>query len=385
VNTLSRRLPPVAAAVFALLLIVALVAIVWPGGGKTRVSAHFPSTVALFNKSEVKILGITVGKVTKITPQGETVRVDMEVEDKHKLPVDVKAVIVSPSVVADRFVQLTPPYRGGPEFRDGGVIPVDRTAVPVELDRVFSSLNDLNVALGPQGANKEGSLSRLLSVGADNLEGEGENLNSTIVGLSKAIGTLSDGREDLFGSVQDLQTFTTALARNDAQVRSFNRDLAAVADQLSGERDELSAALKNLAVALAEVNTFVKDNKQLLSENVAGLAEVTGVLAKQKKAMEEFLEVAPIGLSNLGHAFDHNAGALGTRGNQGEMLNDFPLFLCTALTTMDVPNAEQSCKTLEDVLGPLPNPGDLIPHGGATRAALQSPDLTLGGIVGAER
>jgi phospholipid/cholesterol/gamma-HCH transport system substrate-binding protein len=384
VTTATRRRGPLVAAAVALLLILALLAIFWPRGEKTKVTAYFPSTVALFDNSDVRILGIRVGKVTDIVPQGKTVRVDMEVDGEHKLPASLNAAIVSPNIVADRFVQLTPPYRGGAQFRSGGVIPVDRTATPVELDRVYSSLNDLNVALGPQGANKDGALSDLLEVGANNLDGQGENLNATVEGLADTFGTLSDGREDLFGTIKNLQTFSTALAQNDSQVRSFNRNLAGVADQLAGEREELSAALKNLAVALAEVNTFVRDNKALLAENVADLAEVSGVLARQKKALEEVMEKGPLGLSNLVHAYDHTIQGLSLRDNQSQGLHDPALYVCTVLKKAKLPEAGPTCKLIEDTLG-LPLLDGLLPSPG--RAALQpaTRDLTLGGILEAKR
>ena len=47
------------------------------------------------------------------------------------------------------------------------------------------------------------------------------------------------------------------LATNDSQVRRLNGDLANVSVQLDGERDDLAAALKNLAVALSEVSWVV--------------------------------------------------------------------------------------------------------------------------------
>ncbi len=52
--------------------------------------------------------------------------------------------------------------------------------MPVELDRIFSSLNDLNVALGPEGANKTARCPGCSPVGADNLDGEGANINRTV-------------------------------------------------------------------------------------------------------------------------------------------------------------------------------------------------------------
>ena len=49
-------------------------------------------------------------------------------------------MIVTPTLVADRFVQLTPVYTEGPTMADGADIALPDTGVPVELDRIYASL-----------------------------------------------------------------------------------------------------------------------------------------------------------------------------------------------------------------------------------------------------
>ena len=168
-----------------------------------------------------------------MTPKGDSVLVEFEFDRKHSVPADAKAAVVAPSLVSDRYVQLFPAYEGGPKMGDGARIGLDRTAVPVELDRISQSLDDLLVALGPQGANEEGAFSRLLETGADNLEGQGEAIHDSNRDLSRALETLSGGRNDLFGTVKNLQSFTSMLATNDQQVRRLNKDLATVSTQLN--------------------------------------------------------------------------------------------------------------------------------------------------------
>lgn len=61
----------------------------------------------------------------------------MHVDHGVPIPADVKAVIVAQNLVAARYVQFTPAYRSsGPTMGNGSVIPVERTAVPVEWDEV---------------------------------------------------------------------------------------------------------------------------------------------------------------------------------------------------------------------------------------------------------
>ena len=374
------------AGVVALAVLASLVVLLWPGGGQRTVRAEFVRAVGLYKGSDVRILGVKVGEVTAVSPHGDRVQVEMTYDDQYKVPADAKAVVVAPSVVSDRYVQLTPVYEGGPALADRARIGLERTAVPVELDRICSRLIDLDVALGPEGANKDGALSRLLAVGADNLDGEGRNVNRTVRDLSTAISTLSDGRDDLFGTVRNLQVFTTALARSDDQVKAFNTDLASVADQLAAEREELALALKNLAVALAEVTSFVKGNRATLSKDIEGLADITGTLARQKDALTEVLEAGPVALSNLQLAFNPSSGTLDTRNNESQ-LDDPALYLCSLLTGLGEP--ESSCDQIEKILDRkelvipgAPDSGVSGVSGVGGDGGPSEPDLTLGGILG---
>lgn len=367
----SRRFLPVAAGSVALLLVAAVAVVLLSREDPVRVSAHFDRAVGLYEGSDVRILGVRVGQVTKITPVGDSVRVDMEYAAKYQVPAAAKAVIIAPSVVSDRYVQLTPAYRGGPTLSDGASIPLGRTATPVELDAIFTSLNDLTVALGPDGANRDGAFARLLAVGAENLDGQGARLNQTVGDLSQAVTTLSEGRDDMFDTVRNLQVFTSALAANDEQLRAFNDDLATVAAQLAGEREELRVALRNLAIALDEIATFVRENKDALAANVAQLADLSQTLANQRAALEETLDVAPLVLSNLQLAYNPSAGTLDTRNN-AEQLADPALYLCSLLRAVGEP--QSTCDAVNDAFAQLP-----IAPAGETEPGL---DRTLGGILG---
>lgn len=364
-----------AAAIAVLLLAGLLMVFRGRGDDMVTVTAQFPRAVGLYKGSDVRILGVRVGKVTEVEPVGTSVKVTFTYNGKHKVPADAKAAVVAPSVVADRYVQLLPTYRGGPVLADGAQIPLEKTATPVELDRIFSSLNDLNVALGPEGANKDGALTRLLRVGADNLDGQGEKIHATVHDFSTALATLAAGKDDLFGTIQGLQVFTTALAKSDEQVRAFNRDLASVADQLEGEREELSAALKNLAVALGEVSSFVRDNRADLTASVKDLSGVTSVLRTQQAALAEMLEAGPLALSNLSLAYNPRSGTLDTRNNAQ---HPGPAeLLCGLLTEI---GEGDRCDEVGDLIDELEH---ALPASAAATgvAGDDGPDPTLAGIL----
>ncbi len=285
------------------------------GGSSKTINASFRSGVGVYPGTPVKVLGIQVGSVTKVTPQGGSVKVEMSYGSSYKVPANASAYIVANSLVSDRYIQLSPAYVGGPVTPSGGTIPLERTASPAELDDIFNALNTLSVTLGPNGANKNGALSTLVNVGAANLNGNGAALASSIKNLSLAATTLANGSTDLFGTVTNLRNFTDALSQSDAQVRSFNSLLATVANDLSNERADLGGALHNLSIALNSVASFVKANAAATHTDIVGLENITGVLVKDQAALNEALVAGPIALSNLTHAYQEQTGTLGTRSN----------------------------------------------------------------------
>jgi phospholipid/cholesterol/gamma-HCH transport system substrate-binding protein len=345
------------------------------GAREVYVTAHFDRAVGVYPGSDVRVLGVRIGTITEVVPEGRTVRVGLRYSAEHRVPADAIAVAIAPSVVSDRYVQLAPVYRGGPVMADGADIPRSRTASPVELDEVYGALDELSVALGPEGANADGALSRLVDVGAANLTGNGAALGQSVADLSRAVRTLSEGRADLVGVIRNLQVFTTALARNDREVRRFNDLLAQVSGQLAAERTDLATALSTLATALGQVASFVRDNRAALRRDVSGLAEVTSVLVRQRAALAEFLDVAPTALGNLNNAYNASSGTLDTRNQLGSLAD--PDVLCGLISAagrlpaLD-PAQRQLCQALAGRLRGLPTiPG--VPPPGAPGPGLPAP------------
>jgi phospholipid/cholesterol/gamma-HCH transport system substrate-binding protein len=287
---------------------------IWRSGPPQRtLTAYFSQAVGIYKHNDVRVMGVKVGQITAVKPEGTVVAVTMTYDAQYKIPADAKAVIVPPSVVSDRYVQLTPGYSGGALLPDGAKLRGNRAVVPLELDDVYKALNNLSVALGPNGANKTGSLNNLLSAGDKALKGNGKTLNQTLSDLADALDTLSNGREDLFGTIVNLQKFTSALAESDDAVREFNSRLADVSDQLAGERDDLSKALSSLSDALGKVTDFVKENRSELKDNVNALTDITNLLVDQQDSIIKILDIAPDTLSNLNLLYNSSSGTLDTR------------------------------------------------------------------------
>lgn len=376
-STLKRAVVPL-----VILAFVAIAAIAVLGGGEAdkKVTAYFPRTVSLYVGSDVRVLGVPVGRVDSVVPDGTRVKVVMSYDPEVKVPAQASALVISPAIVGDRYVQLAPAYTDGDVLADNALIEEDRNDVPLELDEIYSGLDRLTVALGPNGANSKGALTDLLEVTAANFGGQGEAFNTTIKNYAKLSQTLDDNKDELFDSARELSKFITTLADNDDVVRDFNASLGQVSTVLAGERQELAGALKNLAVALDEVGSFVKENRTALGQNIAGLNRVLKVFVRQRDNFDETLRTAPLALGNLALTYNPDAGTLDTNANIGQLFNDIqsdPAAVLCALVSANDPDGT-TCDLIESL--PLPRGATFGPGTGSAYGDVFDP--TLGGLAG---
>ena len=284
-----------------------------------QVTAYFTETIGVYPGSTVRVLGVPVGTVDAIQPEGTQVKVTMTVNSGVAVPADAKAVVVAASVVSDRYIQLTPAYSGGPELADNAVIPVSRTAVPVEVDQIYTSLYRFAQALGPNALNKNGALSQLVKTGAANLTGNGAYLHAMITQFGALSKTLGDNSGNLFATITNLQVFTSMLKANDGQVRLAEQQLADVSGFLAADRQNLGAALNLLATALGQVQGFIANNRSLLKSNITKLASITRLLVDERASLTEAVNTIPLAVDNVVNAYDSTNRTLDGRGNLNEL------------------------------------------------------------------
>ncbi|KAA9152315.1 MCE family protein [Amycolatopsis acidicola] len=316
----------------------------------TQITAYFTRAVGLYAGSAVRVLGMEVGTVDDVRPDGARVRVRLTVDRGVQIPQGATATVVAPNLVADRYVQFVPAYTDGPTMAGGTVLPENRTVTPVELDDLYANLDKLSTVLGPDGANKNGALSGALDAAAANLGGNGETLSETIRKLGDAAATLTHSQGDLFSTVDSLQKFTSALAQSDAQMRSFDTRLADVSGYLAQDKQDLGQALSSMSTALTQVQGFVQRNQGLLESNVHNLSGITQALVDQRAALAEVLDTAPLAASNMVNAYDATTGTYAVRGSLNELTYP-PVTLLCRLIKADTP--KQLPQTLNDICAQL--------------------------------
>lgn len=357
VNRNRRGLVTVAAVALAVALVAGTIVLVRQTFfGPTTITAYFPTATAIYAGDEVRVSGVKVGTIDSIQPDGTQTKMTLKVDHGVPVPADAKAVIVAQNLVAARYVQLTPAYRdgGGPTMGDGGVIPVDRTAVPVEWDEVKDQLMRLATELGPKsGAGvSDTSISRFIDSSASALDGNGEKLRQTLGQLSGAARIFAEGSGNIVDIIKNLQIFVGALRDSKEQIVLFQNRLASLTSVVNDSRSDLDGALSNLSVAIGEVQRFVVGTRNATAEQVARLADVTQVLVDNKMSLENILHIAPNALANFENIYYPNGGAVSGAFSLVNFANPV-YFFCGLIGGIANTTAPETAKLCAQYLGPV--------------------------------
>jgi phospholipid/cholesterol/gamma-HCH transport system substrate-binding protein len=279
--------------------------------GPKTITAYFTSATAIYPDDQVRVSGVKVGSIKSISPQGTQAKMTLKVDRSVPIPADAKAIIVTQNLVAARYVELTPAYRtSGPVMADGAVIPVERTAVPVEWDEVQKQLMRVATDLGPNAKVSTPAVSRFIDSAADALQGNGGKLRQTLAQLSGVARTLANGSGNIVDIIKNLQTFVTALRDSNVQMVQFNNRLATLTSVVNDSKSDLDAALTDLSAAVGEVQRFIAETRDATAEQLQRLSNAIQPLVDQHMALENILHGAPNALSNFFNDYNADTGTI---------------------------------------------------------------------------
>lgn len=295
-----RRLSAIVAAA-AMLLVLGSCSLLPGGNDDLEVSAYFPETAGLFVGNDVGVLGVPVGKITDITPDGDRVKVTFTVDGDVDVPANVGAVVTARSVATDRYIELTPVYHSGPKLEDGAEI--TRTDTPVDFDEVLSTLSDFADDISGHKSTAN-AIRRFLRVGANAFDGNGKLINKSITNLGAAVNTVSGQRDNILDTLRALDVLSAAFATNQSTIHRFTRSVATTVDLLADERHNLQATLTDLGTSLAVMSAFVKTHRSAIISSVNKLTDVLDNLLASKTDLQETVEVLPLALDNIARSVD---------------------------------------------------------------------------------
>jgi phospholipid/cholesterol/gamma-HCH transport system substrate-binding protein len=348
----KRRTVLATALVVLLVLGVGVVLRTSDRNDRVNVTAYLANTNGLFVGDEVRILGVPVGKIDRIEPQTQRAKVEFWYDAKYKVPGNANAVVLSPSLVTSRAIQLTPAYTSGPVMSGDTVIPQERTAVPIEWDDFREQLEKLTETLQPTQPGGVSTLGAFISTAANNLRGQGANIRETIIKLSQAFSALGDHSKDLFSTVRNLSILVSALQSSTDLMRQLNRDLASVTSVLSDRPNEVGDAVVAINSAIGDVKSFVAENRESLGTTSDKLASVTTALTQSSEDIKQALHVVPNTFQNFVNIYQPAQGTLTGALSINNFANPIS-FICGAVQAASRLNAEQSSKLCVQYLAPI--------------------------------
>lgn len=280
---------PVLTAVIGL-VVVALLAWIGFNAGRlpfinsgTGYTAYFTEAAGLSPGNEVRVAGVTVGKVTGVSLAGDQVKVTFTVSntwvgDDSTVAIDIKTILGS------KYLALDP--LGGGRQDPSAAIPASRTTSPYDvtqafqqLGTVFSQVDSTSVAkaledISATFANTPPAVHQALTGMA--------SLSETIASQDSQIATLLRGTDQLSGTVASENSEFQALINDGSLLLGeLQQQQSAVTSLLTGTED-LATELENL------VSRVQSPIKPMLTE----LNKVTTVLLQNQASLDEALKLA---------------------------------------------------------------------------------------------
>jgi virulence factor Mce-like protein len=195
-----------------------------------RVNAEFNQAIALGAQSDVRISGVSVGKVVSVTLDRRTglSKALIQIQSRFApLPANTQAILRVKTLVGETYIQLTPGNRNGPHIPDGGTIPSTQVAPTVQLDQILSTFDPVTRRAFQVWMQQQGIA----------LTGRGQQLNAAIA--------------QLFPFAVNVDRVLAVLHRQGAATSTFLHDTGQVFSALSASPSELQAFIRNANATFA--------------------------------------------------------------------------------------------------------------------------------------
>lgn len=275
-------------------------------GQAIEVTAYFDNVAGLYVSNDVAVLGMPVGQVTAVEPQGDRVKVTMTIDNDVPVPADATAAIVNTSIVTTRHVELTPAYEGGPKLEDGSVL--KETKAPVSVGELFDAIDGLVVGLKGEGPGK-GPLADMIDITSGIATGNGEEIRAALDQLGQASNVISGNSDALVDIIETIEGLTTTLVKNYPKMTAFSKSVNEVSQLLGAQSPGLVATMRNLNQSLQNTTAFLQNNTNTISVSFDRLAALTANLSDYSRQVVETIDVGPLLFQNLSNSISAEQGA----------------------------------------------------------------------------
>ncbi|WP_371746947.1 MCE family protein [Mycolicibacterium sp. YH-1] len=247
--------------------------------GTSDHSAYFSEAGGIKSGSDVRVSGLSVGRVSDIQLEGTRVRVDFTVDDGVELGDRTAAAIKTETVLGTKMLELTP--RGDGELT--GTIPLERTTSPYDLP---TALGDLTTTISGLDTAQ---LSSALTTLAQTFQNTPPDLRIALEGVARFSGTLNNRDAQLRNLLADANKVTGVLAKRSDQIAALVVNANALLAEVLAQRDSIDALMTNIADVSHQISAVVNDNRTQLKPAVDKLNGVLSILDTRKQELQRTL------------------------------------------------------------------------------------------------
>ena len=247
--------------------------------GTSDYSAYFAEAGGIKPGSDVRVSGLSVGRVSDIRLAGTKVLVDFTVDDGVELGDRTEATIKTETVLGTKFLQLI--SRGDGTLT--GTIPIERTTSPYDLT---GALGDLTTTISALDTTQ---LSSALTTLAETFKDTPGDLKMALEGVARFSDTLNARDAQLRNLLADANKVTAVLAKRSDQIAGLVANANALLAELLAQRNSVDTLMNNLTAVSQQISGLVNDNRTQLKPAVDKLNGVLGILDSRKRELQRTL------------------------------------------------------------------------------------------------
>lgn len=247
--------------------------------GTSDYSAYFAEAGGIKPGSDVRVSGLSVGRVSDVKLDGTKVLVDFTVRNGVELGDRTEAAIKAETVLGTKMLELTP--RGDGELT--GAIPLERTKSPYDLP---DALGDLTTTISGLDTTQ---LSSALTTLADTFSETPPELKPALEGVARFSDTLNQRDEQLRNLLADANKVTAVLGKRSDQIAKLVVNANLLLGEVLTQRQSIDALMSNLTAASHQLSGLVADNRTTLKPALDKLNGVLEILDNRKQELQRTL------------------------------------------------------------------------------------------------
>jgi len=238
-----------------------------------RFRASFPQAIALADQADVRVAGISIGKVVaeSLDPAGNRTVATIEVDPQFApIHVDARAILRQKTLLGETYVELTPGTAGSPTIPEGGMLAAARIGPAVTLDQVVQAFDPVTRQafrnwqrdLAAGSAGRGSSLNDALGNLPGFVAGAGDVLD-VLNAQSGAVGRLVRNAGIVFGAVsQDRRQLHNLIVGADQTFAATASEQTALSRAIT----ILPTFLDETKATLAKLQTFALNTHPLIAD-----------------------------------------------------------------------------------------------------------------------